>query len=183
MPVLEDRSDNRQEILKVLYGLAAAYPTANIPEETIKLYVNLLADLPIDALRAASLKHISESKWFPAISELRAGAYDLCEEGRLPLAYEAWEQVRKQLLRVGHTGKPVFTHDLILRAVEGIGGWRYLCMSVDTMADRARFVDAYDRYAGQARSDARMLPQVKLLAERLRAGSPRKELPDGSKVE
>ena len=54
-----------------LFGLlAAAYPKEPITEAQVALYAALLASYPVDQVRAAVLRHIQQSPWFPRISEV-----------------------------------------------------------------------------------------------------------------
>ncbi|RMD57454.1 hypothetical protein D6833_13885 [Candidatus Parcubacteria bacterium] len=159
---------HRLEILNVLHKLALVYPQQEVPEETVEMYVRLLDDLPVDALRAAALQLATTSKWFPTVAEIREAAFALMEhQSGLPSAYEAWQEVMRQAFEVGHTGKPQFSHPAIMEAVKAIGGWRYVCMSTNQVADRARFVDAYEQLVQRARYKERMLPAVKTLAAKL----------------
>lgn len=51
--------------------LAAAYPNANLPDETIRVYVRILSDIPADALAGAITRLVKTSKFIPSISEIR----------------------------------------------------------------------------------------------------------------
>lgn len=53
--------------------MGTAYPSSQIPEETSKLYVKMLADVPAGDLLNAAEAHIQDSGFFPKISELRVG--------------------------------------------------------------------------------------------------------------
>lgn len=81
-----------QEIMQCLAMLSAAYPEwqKDQPQEplrqTYRVYVQLLGDLPTDALREATLHHIRESKFFPKVSELRERASKLQHDHRTPRA-------------------------------------------------------------------------------------------------
>src|SRR4051794_35571692 len=73
----------------VVAHLVAAYPRAEIREETVSVYERLLADLPSDELRAAAVELARTSPHFPTVSDL-AGLV-LERRLRLPPAEEAWE--------------------------------------------------------------------------------------------
>jgi len=74
-----------QEIKKVLAILGTAYPSSQIPEETSKLYVKMLADVPAVDLLTAAEAHIQDSEFFPKISELRSELISV-PAGRLGLS-------------------------------------------------------------------------------------------------
>lgn len=54
--------------------LAEAYPARRVEETTIALYRRMLADLTDEELDTAVVLHLSRSKFFPAVSELREAA-------------------------------------------------------------------------------------------------------------
>lgn len=51
--------------------LAAAYPSFNVPKETVKVYVQMLSDIPTGALESAVAELIRTSKFFPTVSDIR----------------------------------------------------------------------------------------------------------------
>jgi len=57
----------------------------------------------------------------------------------------------------------------VQRAVDAIGGLSYLRYSEDAVADRARFVQAYDALAEREQREARMLPEVRAVVEQLQS--------------
>ena len=65
--------------------MGTAYPSSQIPEETSKLYVKMLSDVPAADLLAAAEWHIGNSEFFPKICELRE-RYDFESQRRLELS-------------------------------------------------------------------------------------------------
>ena len=132
------------------------------------IWVQLLADLPGEVLRASALQHISESKWFPSVSDLRDASARILYPRR-QTAIEAWGEVRRAFGTVGYYGIPQFSDD-VTDAVVAELGWRNLCMSECQEADRARFLQGYDEYVKREKSSLVALPEVtrviKELAER-----------------
>ena len=59
------------DIQAVLKTLSSAYPDKKHNETTLKLYYELLADIPPRILDKAARLHIRSSVWFPRIAELR----------------------------------------------------------------------------------------------------------------
>ena len=167
---------SQQTVGLVLGLLSAEYPDHmnKLSPEQVRnlrnLYTQALSDIDDDMLKAASLRHITESQWFPKVSELRRAATRLS----LPAArdpMEAWGDVLKAIRVVGYYGAPIFD-DPLTDAVVRQMGWRDLCMSEDATADRARFLDAYSRQAQRevhqaslplALQDGAMADNVKLL--------------------
>lgn len=173
--------------LDVLEFLMNAYPNKAIGEETIQIYLRLLADIPADLLKAAALAHVTKSQFFPTVAELRDAGAALMERALgLPNAYDAWNEVCRAITTHGHYRTPEFTHPLIKRAVDACGGWRTLCMSENQTADRARFFQVYEVYQGRQQEEHRMLPEVAgmitHLAGRLSAGTEQPTLRTGFQV-
>jgi hypothetical protein len=122
--------------------LNSAYPRFTLEPETIEVYYQILSDLPLDLVKAAILQLITEdSPWCPSVGQIRSCAFDLLDrESGVPTAWDAWAEVTKRFGTHGHASLPEFSHPLIKSAVDGVGGWRELCMSTNAIADRARFV-------------------------------------------
>ncbi len=158
------------DYLAIMTALGAFYPNFQLKEETLIAYRSVLDDLPSEILRAAALQIGATSKWFPAASELRATAWELIErEHGVPSAPDAWAEVTDAMWRIGIYHQPKFSHDLVQRAVDAIGGWTNLCMSEQATADRARFFESYSILLDRARTDARMLPAVRKVMSELAA--------------
>ena len=147
-----------EEYVPVHMMLCAAFPdhVARLSDETmeaqVQLYHRMLCDLDLCDLEAVALRHMAESQWFPKISELRKAAARLTHPEALDPA-EAWEQVCKAIPRYGATiagtdgaGIPPFDDPLTAVVVRQFG-WNNLCFSDNPVADRARFIEAYERQA------------------------------------
>jgi len=147
--------------------LNSAYPRFTLEPETIEVYYQILSDLPLDLVEAAILQLITEdSPWCPSVGQIRSCAFDMLDrESGVPTAWDAWAEVTRRFGTHGHSRLPEFSHPLIKQAVDGVGGWRALCMSENAIADRARFVQAYETLAKRERAQSRMLPQVREMLE------------------
>lgn len=156
----------REEALKILSVLSAAYPNFQLTEETGELYIRLLSDLPYEKLQAAVLAHIAQSKYFPTIAELRKIATELIPDERIPSPMEAWGEVMKQIRNVGHYGTPTWSHPVIAKTVSAFG-WRELCFSENPVADRAHFLKMYEQYAERVKQEQQMPEEVKKLVSGL----------------
>ena len=128
------------------------------------IWAQLLADIPADILRASALQHISESKWFPAVSDLRDASARILYPRR-QTAIEAWGEVRRAFGTVGYYGEPQFSDEVTAAVVDELG-WRSLCMSECQEADRARFLQGYDERLKREKRDLITLPEVgRIMAE------------------
>jgi hypothetical protein len=81
-----------QTVPEILTIPAAAYPRFELTPPTIRIYEQTLSDIPVDALQAATLDLIGESRFFPTVAEIRERAFALmAEQEGAPDANEAWE--------------------------------------------------------------------------------------------
>ena len=137
-----------------------------------RAYHLILGDLDADTLLKAALGVVGTATFYPSSGELRRAYFDLTDSAQgIPDAYQAWAEV-KALFRRGYSMRRPPTdasvsHPRVLAALEGIGGWRYLCGSVNDMADRARYVEAYKTYTKRDQYKERMLPGTMEVARRL----------------
>jgi len=158
-----------KKIVDAVHALVLAFPRAEFPAASQELYIQMLSDLAPDLVMLAVQDCIGRQKFPATIAEIRAAvaAFHAESSGRLD-AYSAWEQVKAQIRRVGYVGTPELD-DMTGEAVRAIGGWREVCLSENSVADRARFVAAYDTFLARERNRAVTLPGVKQLIERMTA--------------
>lgn len=169
------------EIIQIMTGLAALYPRHEIHEATFSAYHRVLHDIPADLLDMAALDLGSTQTFYPSAAELRQAAFRLADAGGywLPSSDEALAEVVRGLARWGRYHAPEWSNPLIGQAVSSIGGWLALCDSTNWAADRARFLDAYNRLAARKKAEAEMLPEVKQAVKALAARFDAGALPAG----
>ena len=148
---------NKQEILKAVAPLQLAFK-GNLDDARMRLYVEMLSDIPPQILEAAVKKLIMTNKFLPSIAEIRETAYGIkstISGTAAPDESEAWGEVIKAIRSVGYYGKPTFSHEAITSAVNNIG-WQDICMTTyDGMNTlRAQFRRAY-QLAAQRQKDNR----------------------------
>ena len=158
---------SEKQVRGLLRAISGAYPTFELTDDRVSIYVKLLADLDAEALIAATQQHIATSKFPPTVAELREACASLTRPA-LPAWADAWGEVLDAIRRVGYLGRPSFSHPLITQAVQGMGGWKLLCaMEIsETATQRAQFRDVYNAYASRATATANLLPDVRAAAER-----------------
>lgn len=137
---------NKQEILKAVAPLQLAFK-GNLDDARMRLYVEMLSDIPPQILSAAVKKIIMTNRFLPSIAEIRETAYGI--KGTIsgtaaPDESEAWGEVVKAIQSVGYYGNPKFSHEAITAAVNNIG-WQDICMTPNegTNTLRAQFRRAY----------------------------------------
>jgi len=159
---------------KFMKALAAMYPKFELTQETLTGYYAILHDLDADLLKAATIEYGSkDTPWPPSAGQLRQLAFDLVDrsQGRIS-AYEAWGKVVRKIGTHGvYRGEPAFEEPAIAHAIQGVGGWRTICMTPEDslFSTRARFVEAFKRYRQEEQQQTRMLPQIRELTQQLSA--------------
>lgn len=162
------------EVAEIVGALAGAFTNAKVPERTIRIYIQMLLDVPVDVLRVAAEQCLAECEFFPTIAAIRDRALKLTLPDRVdPL--EAWGQVQRAISRYGFYRSPVFDDPLITKAVDSLG-WQYLCVSENPVADRAHFSKIYEQLAHREIQEARLLPRARELREQSQGV---KEIGDG----
>lgn len=155
-----------EQVTALLGVIAAAHPDRfEITDERIDVYADLLADLDITDLKAATRQHLATSPHPPTIADLRR----LCVEvsaPALPEWGEAWAELLDRIGRVGYVGTPTWSHPVIAEAVRQFGTWSVICQMeiADTGTHRAQFRQVYEAVAGRAQRTAALLPDVRALA-------------------
>lgn len=155
----------RPEIIALLNVINAAYPTFEATPERVKVYCEMLSDLDIEPLKAAARQHIAVNKWPPSVAELRDVAASVTRP-ELPTWADAWEEVWKAVTSLGYYRKPQWSHPLIAKTVDSMGGWQTMCqIQVDNLStERAQFRQMYESHATRATRHANLLPDVRALA-------------------
>lgn len=148
---------NKQDILKAVAPLQLAY-NASLDDNRLRLYVEMLSDIPPSILEASVKKLIMTNKFLPSIAEIREVAYGIkgiISGTAAPDESEAWGEVVKAIQSVGYYGKPKFSHEAITVAVNNIG-WQDICMTTNEGMNilRSQFRRAY-QLAAQRQKDNR----------------------------
>lgn len=155
----------KAEITRLMGMMALGWPRYELSEETIKVYFEILKDVPAEPLEDSAKQLMAGATFFPSISEWRNAAFDLViKRMRVPSAYEAWEEAYNKMRRIGHGPTPEFSHPLIRRTIDCIG-WNYLCMSESIEYERPHFYKVYESFLQRANEEIRMLPDVRRALE------------------
>ena len=144
---------NLSEATKLVAILKGVYLREQFTEESPQAFLWLLGDLPYDEVLAAAQIHGRRSKWCPTAAELR----EIIAEQTTPQTTpgEAWELVKKQMLRYGMSRYAEWTFDdpAIAAAVKA-AGVTHLCTSEEHYARRD-----FEKAFGDARQRARLAVQ------------------------
>lgn len=151
--------NNEAEIAKLIGVMAAAFPHSQVSDTTIKVYVSMLRDIPLDVLTASVQQCMAESEFLPTVAKIREKSLALTRPVA-PEPLEAWGEVQKEIMRTGAYRSPKFNDPVIAKAVDCIG-WQNLCASENHGVDRAHFAKIYEGLLRQAETERRLLPAAR----------------------
>ncbi len=156
-----------EESGNIIHMIKATWARPPMSDDTAEIYILCLRDLDFGDAKAAVLDLVSDSKWMPAISEIRKAALALTDD--TPTAADAWGEVNVHFRNWRITSAPQWSAPIIGQVVEGMGGWRVLCLSENGMADRAHFLKAYRIEATRRQARRVRLPEARQLEAKARA--------------
>jgi hypothetical protein len=134
----------------LVQGFPAA--AAKFTESNADVYETMLLDLDFELAKRAVARLLNTATFLPAIAEIRKAAADL-QIGPTRAGGEAWGDVQIAICRAGgRCVDPEFSDPVVADTVRALG-WRNLWDEQNPTADRARFVDLYDRLAARRRAD------------------------------
>ncbi len=148
-------SDDDTAIIQAITNLLTAFPGQDFTRENFKGYLSVFQDLPVQHVLDAINGLAAEGReFFPPAGVIKARAFDLRDVGLdIPTAYEAWDAA---LSKWNPPASKWLDHPLVDKAVRGIGGWTYLGCSSNLMADRARFIEAFDTFRDKEKQMERL---------------------------
>lgn len=150
---------NRQETAQILAALQSAYPNARTDaakvDALVETWLATMGDLDFARVKNAVMVLIQTRTFQPSIAEIRAMASQLAS-GRVRSGAEAWPGVQAAMRQEGAYRTPgvefVFADPIAARCVQ-LMDWQTLCLSENTMADRARFIELYDKLAAEVKAE------------------------------
>ena len=175
----------REQFYSLMKFLEAAFPRWQPGPETNEAYYVILSDLPFELVKAAIQDYASDdTPWPPSSGQIRGRAISLVERSEdRPSVSEAWGRVVKAIGVYGYMREPQFEDSRTTRAVEAIGGWRFICTCPEDMqvSNRARFIAAYETIGKRDQDGIRLLPQVQEVISTLKVGGGLSALSDSRK--
>ncbi len=150
---------------------------ASAGDEMARAWAMLLGDLDYALANRALARCLSLSPFLPAVADMRKAARELTSGPRRTGA-DAWGDAMK-LIRTGNSAGPHagVSDPLVYRLVEALGR-RELGQSTNQMADRARFIDAYDQAAATEATEGQAPRQLRAAAMRALPNAASYELPE-----
>lgn len=117
--------DDRRAVAEALTATMALYRHSITPQE-IRLWIAALADFAAEDIRRALSCHIRD----PDVGQYQPKPADIVRNlrgGTATNAAWAWTEVERAARRVGGYESVVFSDPAIHLAIEGLGGWVWLC--------------------------------------------------------
>jgi len=171
-----------EEFTPIFRKLALAYGSRLSDDaETLKVYFDILSDLPAELVQAGALEYMSSPSAFPPTpGQIREKAVKLVKRSnRVPSPAEAWGELktapvdgitrRSEELDDGwhiYNTPYQFSHPLVEKVARDLG-WPGKFWTDNQAADRARFMQAYEVAEDRATEEQTSLPQVQQYVERL----------------
>ena len=148
----------KSESLKVYAVLIAAFPNANVRNETPDVYATGISDLDYELANGAVRRLLLTSKFMPSIAEIREAALE-AQSGQRMNGGEAWGIAKRAMRGQGACKTPgvdfTFRDPIIAQCIRALG-WQELCLSENDIADRARFIELYDQLARGERKETQI---------------------------
>jgi hypothetical protein len=148
---------NRQEAGKVVAVIVAACPAqsskldASRVAAMVDTFAALLDDLSYEQVNAAVRVLLQTRTWMPSVADIRQTVLEF-ERGPVRAGGQGWGDFLAAVGRYGAYRSPQFDDPLVARVVAALG-WKELCLSENQVADRARFVELYDKLAAQGQRE------------------------------
>lgn len=153
-----------RDIQGILKQLFSAYPNTQVTPETVAVYLRLLGDIAPTDLQVIVDQAVATCKFLPTVAELRDMRHSMEAMGELSWG-EAWEDVQREMRRIGSYGVPAFRTELTAAVVRSMG-WKVLCASENPQTDRAQFRDIYNAMQVRQGNVKKLLPQAREWSER-----------------
>ncbi|MDD5501554.1 MAG: replicative helicase loader/inhibitor [Candidatus Omnitrophica bacterium] len=154
------------EEIKILVAMTLAnFPSMQEKsmKPTIRLWQEMLSDIPFDVGQAALKKVLSTAKFWPSVGEIREAVAFIQNPSRLSPA-EAWEKVRTAMQDYGYYRASEGFNSLpptVQKTVRALGGFSTICASENPEATRGHFLKMYEQFAEREKELSVLPPSVR----------------------
>ena len=150
---------NREDTILLLSILKSAYPrfyngmNRSEADAIVNLWTFMFSEHSVEDVKVALYKIISTSTFPPSISEVKQVILNskLNNKGSVSFvssSFDAWESVLGAIRNFGYT-KPFEAleslSDITRDVIKTMGGWKRICLSNNTNADRESFIRIYEQ--------------------------------------
>ena len=134
----------------------------------MELWYNQLQDIPYNVATATLNKWVAIEKWSPSIADIRQLATEMLNGASKDWG-DGWEQVDYAIRRFGtyREAEALETMDEITRQAVKRLGFKNLCLSENTQADRANFRMIYEQLAERKEKEAVVPEKLKQLINKM----------------
>ncbi len=147
---------NRTEASRLVTVMLQAVPSNRVDPRNvpgmIDAYADLLSDLTYEQCNAGLRVLLRTRTWLPSVADIRAAALELAR-GPVRAGGDAWGGVLRAIAAEGAYRTPgvdfTFSDPVTAQCVEALT-WQTLCLSENPTAERARFIELYDKLATQS---------------------------------
>jgi hypothetical protein len=170
------REEIKNLVAYMILSFSNYHPDVDSPMNVVDVFLDLLGDLPLDALKAAVRSCCAEPgrQFAPSAGEIRGAVIKLnAQASGLPSAGEAWGAVVASFERMpggnmaggGHNA--ILDNPLVVEAVQQMGGYGAIGTDFfdNQVANRAHFLKLYNALYEHELSTQLQLPVVKAYIE------------------
>lgn len=162
-----------QKFLILVKGMKSTYTSPNFlpDEDSIKVWYNLLKDIPYELLNNTIIRWISTERFPPTIADLRKMSYHTAND-ETPDWAEAWKKIKSAISCYGfyrESDALASMDDLTRQTTERIG-WKELCMAdIDNEStNRAQFRDIYNALVARREHEGVISDRVRIAMQQQR---------------
>lgn len=182
-----------KDVIKLFAILTVAYPKFDTytlgdlekAKPVVKLWAEMLADIPYEAAEAAVKKFILESPYPPTIADIRREVAEILQDPADNVdAATAWGEVVRALNHYGYYRPEEALASMSPRTAKIVRlmGWQNICMSENPAVIRGQFIKMYEIYTQRGKQEALLPPNLKQTILQI-AQRRRLELIEGGKKE
>lgn len=163
---------NKKEFAAFAAALKTYFPKEKdlLPnQQAMELWYRQLQDIPYQIAEIALEKWVATNKWSPTIAEIREMAASI-KCGDKPLWSDGWEEVLRAIKSFGSYRETEALQSMteITRTAVKRLGFRNLCMSENSTADRANFRMIFEQIADRQHKTQQLPVQLTNLIEAVR---------------
>lgn len=151
---------DKREFATFAAALKTYYPKENLlpNSQAMELWFRQLQDIPYIVAETALNKWVATNKWSPSIAEIRGMAVSVTQGEKL-LWSDGWEKLQAAIRYHGYyaEAEAMASLDEVTRQAVKRLGYKELCMSENTMQDRANFRMVFEQIA-ERKQEKDMLP-------------------------
>lgn len=161
---------NFEEWKILVKGLKCAFPSERLlPDaDSVKVWYQLLQDLPYDLANLSVQKHILTNHFPPTIADIREAAAEI-SLAQSPDWSEGWQQVLKAIRNYGvwRQEDALNSMDPITRKCVERLGFQNICLSKEINQDRANFRMIYEQTQKRELENKKIPEKIKKMIEKI----------------